>query len=390
MKEQEPNGGFAASGDGPGSASFVYDGTEWRLDSDDCATNYMPPPTSWLPQPSAYGDGVTVECILERAKAAPGSCDMMWDGAEWVLAVGGNHCSPNYMPPPSNTLPQGDYYGQPATFECIAQRAPSSGQHVQARQAPAGRPRAIRREYPPVSRLNLIYHVYPDADNDVWLRNVQQLRRRLGVFNGRKLMAIATGPGLACPDQVRAAVAWPDVEYLPVPNDPEIGEVASFSKLLASVRSKDPREASFYAHTKGASNRRHDPKAIETWRDMMYAHLLGDLDRVKESLRRFACVGCLKKVHPYVCAFPSQVPWAHWHFCGTFFWFRHDRVFSDARWSCVPYDYWGAEMWLGGFLDASEGCSLYQPQSETDMSWTAYDPEFWGQELAGLAGNSAA
>jgi hypothetical protein len=238
--------------------------------------------------------------------------------------------------------------------------------------------------------MNLIYHVYPNTANDVWLRNVRQLRRRMGIFNGRKIVAVATGPGLADLDQVRQAIDWPEVEYLAVPNDPEIGEVASFSKLLAAVRTKDPCEASFYGHTKGSANGRHDPRAIETWRNAMYATLLDAPDQVKDALRRFACVGCLKKVHPNTCAFPSMVPWAHWHFCGTYFWFRHDRVFGDARWSCVPYDYWGAEMWLGGFLDAAEACSLYQPRPETDIGWTAYESKFWGRETGAFRQPSAA
>lgn len=299
-----------------------------------------------------------------------GYADMEWQVTGWELVPGGEHCMLYYRPPGKHEYPPGNYVGEPGRFPCRAERY----------QGPFPRPGKTVRppaDYAAVSRLNLIYHVYPNPANDVWLDNVRQLRRRLALFNGRKIVAIATGRGLAAANDVAAAIDWPDVEYLLVPNDRELGEVASFPRLLAAVRSKDPCQATFYAHTKGAANGREDAGTIRRWRDLMYACLLDDPGRVRELLRRFACVGCLKKVHPNTIVFPSHLPWAHWHFSGTYFWFRHDRIFGDPRWSCVPYDYWGAEMWLGGFLEASEAASLYQPRAETDIMWTAYQPAFW-------------
>jgi hypothetical protein len=246
-----------------------------------------------------------------------------------------------------------------------------------ARHAPlAGHCGAVP-EYPPISKFNLIYHVYPNSSNDAWLRNVRQLRRRMGIFNGRKIVAIATGPGLEDPDHVKDAIAWPGVEYVPVANDPEIGHTASFPGLLAAVRSKDSAEATFYAHTKGAANGRYDAKAIEYWRNAMYAGLLDDPQQVANSLRRFTAVGSFKKVHPQGGTFPSNFTWGRWHFSGTFFWFRNDRVFSDPRWTFIPYDYYGVEAWLGGFLAPQEACSLLQPRPETDLSWWGYDRNVW-------------
>jgi len=65
----------------------------------------------------------------------------------------------------------------------------------------------------------------------------------------------------------------------------------------------------------------------------------------------------------------------------SFFWFRHDRIFSDFRWPFVPYDRWGVEAWLGGILSSDEACSLLQPWGETDYSRNGYEPGVWEAHL---------
>ncbi len=315
----------------------------------------------------------------------PGYCVMQWDGEQWCPLPAGNYCNAPHIPPDPMDLPPNGEPGTWETFACVpasggnsyfATRNAASAPPMAAAAAasPAAAPASAR---PPVDRLNLIYHVYPARANDIWLRNVQQLRRRLPLFNGRMIVAIATGPQLVHPDEVQATFNWPGVEYLLVPNDAEVGEVASFPRLLAAIRSKDPQEATFYAHTKGASNTRDDAWAIACWRNAMYAGLLDDPQRVREALTRFAAVGACKTLHPHMLAFPSRIPWGHWHFAGTFFWFRHDRIFRDFRWPFVPHDRWGVEAWLGGFLSADETVSLIQPWGETDYTRNGYEPGVW-------------
>lgn len=319
-----------------------------------------------------------------------------WDGQRWHYVEGGNYCLASNVPPdPASLPPDGEpgtwwpwacvpYYGSLADVrsrkvsdqEKPGEATPELASGYVVRTSPR------RDEYSPVSKLNLLYHVYPNAANEVWLDNVRQLRQRMGIFNGRKVVAIATGPGLVDPDRVQEAFDAPEVEYLLVPNDRDVGQVASYPQLLASVQSKDPNEASFYAHTKGAANGREDPLAIEQWRNAMYASLLDGNDQVRGSLRRFAAVGACKMLHPATAVFPSRIPWSHWHFAGTFFWFRHDRVFGDFRWPFIPHDYFGVEAWLGGFLAPDEACSLLQPRPETDRTWTAYDRQIWSKAIA--------
>lgn len=220
-----------------------------------------------------------------------------------------------------------------------------------------------------IQRLNLIYHVCPLRNNAIWQDNLQQLLQRWGVFNGRKILAIATGDGLHCPEMVQLLINRPDAEYLLVPNDREVREVESFPALLAAIQSTDPAEATFYAHSKGNSTG-DNVSGAWLWALAMYRHLLDQPQVIREALRTFAAVGTCKMVWPagHHGPYPTQQPsvasqYVHlpgnWTFAGTFFWFRHDAIFT-RNWS-VARDRYAAEAWLAGILDEQRGLSLYQP-----------------------------
>jgi len=220
------------------------------------------------------------------------------------------------------------------------------------------------RPVQPITTRNLIYHVYASQANDLWRMNVRQLVRRWHVFNGRKVIAIALG-GMSTHTAaaVRAEFGEPaGVEWLEIPNDVRLREVATFRPLLEAIQSTNANEATFYAHTKGNSTA-DDATGAMRWRNMMYARLLDQVATVMECLRVAPCVGTTKIIWrkgdriPY----PTQLRHGRWMFAGTFFWFRNDRVFSHPRWRDVPQDRYGAEAWLSGLFADHEGISLCQP-----------------------------
>lgn len=214
-----------------------------------------------------------------------------------------------------------------------------------------------------VSRLNLIYHVCPLKANDGWRDNLYELLQRWGIFTGRKLIAVANGPGLHDLATVQALVRRSDVEWLPIRNDPQLREVASFGPLLSAISNTCSSEATFYGHSKGNSTA-DNAQGAWLWTLAMYRHLLDQPEVIRDALRQYAAVGCCKMVWPKgsKAPYPSALPVGHWMFAGTFFWFRHDRVFTQKpRWRNVPQDRYGAEAWLSTLLDESEVLSVYQP-----------------------------
>lgn len=240
-----------------------------------------------------------------------------------------------------------------------------------------------------ISKRNLLYHVTPFASNDIWLRNIRQLVKRIDLFNGRRLIAVATGEGLASPDEVRAAFGTHDVEIVPHPNSRELRENATFLKLLEQVTSTDLTEATFYAHAKGVAKDIHcsgDPLGSRYWRNAMYHELLDGWDRIAELLEGYPVVGSHRRHHPHhPTIYPDGQSSSDWHFGGTFFWLRNRDVFATNRWREVwqPTG-WGAEAWVGRMFPFDQSaCVAYDGLEDAynpDSYFPQIDDEVFGDE----------
>ena len=229
---------------------------------------------------------------------------------------------------------------------------------------------------------NLIYHVCPLTSNELWRVNCAQLRRRLEVFNGRRIIAIALGPGLHPP--AIAEQELPDCEYLHLANDRQLREVATFLPLLDAIASPAADQVSFYAHTKGNSTA-CSVEGATLWRNAMYHHLLDRWEECQAELAAGAPAVGTTRVSwgrgrpPY----PSGLRHGTWCFAGTFWWFRHDRVFTHPRWRDVPKDRYGAEAWLAGLFDAADCPSVFQPWPDSPPAANPYEPRHYDADLYG-------
>ena len=222
--------------------------------------------------------------------------------------------------------------------------------------------------YAPIVRRHLIYHVYADRRNEIWRANVRQLVRRWDVFTGRRIVAVALGPDAHDLATVQAEFGRDGIEWLTFDNDPELREVWTFGPLLRAVRTIDPHDSVFYAHTKGNTTS-DSVEGATFWRNAMYHHLLDEPTTIDALLRDWPMVGaCLmpSKHTNGMPIYPNKLQWGDWMSAGTFFWFRADRVFSDQRWSLIPSNRYGAEAWASGVLSRDEVTSVYQP-------WPAFE-----------------
>ncbi len=216
-----------------------------------------------------------------------------------------------------------------------------------------------------ITTRNLIYHITPFATNDIWLRNVRQLLKRIDLFNGRIVIAIATGEGLIPVEEVRQAFGNVTVEIITRPNSAQLRENVTFLRLLESVADPDPHTATFYAHAKGVGKDvccLGPPRGSRYWRNAMYHELLDDWTRINELLIDSAIVGTHRRQHnENHQIYPDGQSTSPWHFAGTFFWFRNRNVFSTDRWREVwqPTG-WGAEAWPGRMFDFEQSaCVAY-------------------------------
>jgi hypothetical protein len=229
---------------------------------------------------------------------------------------------------------------------------------------------------------NLIYVVYPANNNGVWQRNVAQLVKRIKLFNGRRVVAILTGPGCDPAEHVRDAFAGHVHEFLELQNDNRgrwggVGEVVAFLPLMERVESLSKNQVTFYAHAKGVSRPKDEGVTVHDWASVLYETSLDYWPLVRRELAKFPIVGSLKR---------SDSMWP-WHYSGTFYWFRNKDAFS-RNWRDVPQNWGGVEQWPGKLYDIKEGGCLFMNDTGEmyDKSYMNYvikpHLEVWRQAYA--------
>ena len=188
--------------------------------------------------------------------------------------------------------------------------------------APAAR-EGLPRESGPGTIRHLLYFVYPAAAaGPVWRWNLDKLRRRMSLFNGRRVVAVATGAGAETAEAVRERLSGCGVDFLEVPNDPVLKEMAAFPALLESVSGYDqPGHATFYGHAKGVSSEAWSPD-VRRWTEAMYTGCLDHWPAVRRLLVD----------RPLVGAFKRNSGWresrSEWHYSGSFRWHRNADLYS--------------------------------------------------------------
>jgi hypothetical protein len=217
-------------------------------------------------------------------------------------------------------------------------------------------------------RRNLLYHLWP-VRGSTWRWNLDELKRRIDLFNGRRIVGIVCDARSEDPQAVQDYLAGHGCEFIVAGND-ERGEAVTFAAMLQRVASTDRNEVSFYAHAKGVKYEPEFPPAVRRWTEVLYGALLDDWAAVREQLQLGAMTGMLRK-HG---RFRNHHEVGDWHYSGTFFWMRHAHVFR-RRWQEVPQFYGGVEAWPGTLFHRDEtGCLLLDQVRE----WP-YSDRFWSQ-----------
>lgn len=275
-----------------------------------------------------------------------------------------------------------DFYGNLQTYRHGASREREAGLSrrwgdwramLTAPVVPTSPPKERR-----IETLNLIYHIWPVASNNRWKWNVEQLLKRIDIFNGKKVVAIAEGPHTSPVDEVKEAFKGHDVEFIVKPNSKELREANTFLELLDAVKTDDPTEATFYAHCKGVSRPMNGAEI--PWAELMYT-LLDDPERVKRSLAKKGMLGI---------SFEFDTPWI---FPGTFWWFHNASLFAKPNWRTLENPVtnegvgWSVEAFPNRFF--SDDCERIKPAltyPSKSINWI-YDVRFWNRQSIGFPEN---
>lgn len=266
----------------------------------------------------------------------------------------------------------------PGMYECRSHQAQLAGSEATIREClecpvrdhePAGEPGPAVEHAGQVRHL--AYHVYPLGEE--WRDNMYQLRQRMSLFNGRRIVSVAADSRTACPTDVAAELAGCDCEIREVPNDPALREMASYPGLMRSLSVyRGPADCHWYGHAKGASSASWAP-AVRDWREAMYQAQLDYWPLIADLLHSYCCVGQYMRPRHIIEGSPCR-----WHFSGTFSWRRHSPLF-ERDWDSYDQHWCGSESHLGRIYRSGEVYSLYgdRPPRGLDL----YLEEVWAGGL---------
>lgn len=253
-------------------------------------------------------------------------------------------------------------------------RTIGSGASVQQSQPAAAVESGPRMAVPrtrEIRTLNLVYHIWPVASNDLWRWNVERLLARIPIFNGKRIVAIATDDETASADEVKREFAGHDVTFVTMANDAKLREATTFLPLLDAVHTLDPAEATFYGHAKGVSRAKNVHSVEKAWAECMYHHCLDFPDRVRDALARKAMYGV---------SFPIETSWIY---PGTFWWFHNASLFKRHDWRTLDNKIsnegigWSVEAFPNRFF--ADDCEQVFPKLAypTDRKFGLYDERIW-------------
>ena len=232
------------------------------------------------------------------------------------------------------------------------------------------KPGALLLPFTSMPKRNLLYHIWPVRGSQ-WKWNLEQLLRRVEVFNGRRLVSIVTDERSEPAEAVQAALAGHGFEFVIARND-ERGEAINFAQMLRMVASSDADELTFYGHAKGVKYEPNIPLPIRRWSEVQYQVVLDDWLTVREQLQRYAMTGPFKRYG----RFNPHHNLADWHYSGTYFWVRHAHLFA-RDYQNIPQFYGGVETWPGTVFRKEETGCVFIDDLGPSRAHHPYYPEFW-------------
>lgn len=254
---------------------------------------------------------------------------------------------------PLLVLPTGDVPDHRCTICHVRNRSPEG-------PAAAAIPEAGRVRH-------LAYHVYPAGEE--WRPNLAAVRKRISLFNGQRVFAVATGDGAAPLAEVHEELAGLDAEVLPLPNSTMYREMATYPALMRRMASfRGGADCHWYGHAKGVSSAVKYPRVRE-WRECMYAAQLDHWPAMRGLLESYAAVGQFLRPDHIIPGSSCK-----WHFSGTFSWRRALPLF-DREWDSYDQHWCGSESHLGRLLRRTEVHSLYGEHCAAGLG--LYLPSVW-------------
>lgn len=224
-------------------------------------------------------------------------------------------------------------------------------------------------QIPPVRHL--LHHCWPrKLSAGTWQRNLDQLKQRWWMFNGKRVIAVATSNDSHSLEAVQEHMKGYDCEWIHVQNDGKLREVKTFRPLFDHVAEfTGPEHYTFYSQGKGVTKPINRGVSIHMWTMAMYELALDYWPLVQESLQTKHVAGSFKKsVGGAFRGSPSQ-----WHYSGSFCWFKNSELFT-RDWTDIEQVWFGIESYPSRIFTREESACLFFDQT---TQFNLYNLKFW-------------
>lgn len=222
---------------------------------------------------------------------------------------------------------------------------------------------------------HLLYHIYPQkADGGkIWRRNVEELRKRMPLFNGRRVIGVALGPETDTMETVKAAFAGSNCKFIEKRNSRDMREATTLLALYESVADcVGPEHVTLHGHAKGITSEAWG-KGVRRWVDALYETCLDYWPYVRSLLQTHPIAGPFKRQWSNwrVGNFTSK---STWHYSGSWRWFRNNDLFV-RNWRYVEPFWCGSESHPSMVFRDDEAANI---ACSIDVGGQAlYTEEFW-------------
>ena len=212
---------------------------------------------------------------------------------------------------------------------------------------------------------NLMMHIMPIAGNDVWRWNISQIAKRQDLFNGKRVVAIATmRKGRKIHERPKRHLQTEEAEavieefakhgmrideFLMFENDSKRREGLSFVPMMELLQSGSSQEVTFSCHAKGVT---HDMRSIVVeWANAMYHVCLDDWPTIENALETYSMAGAFRRFGQF--NLPETMPGTiREHFTGF-----GTTMFQPSLAACRPPIFWNGS--LAGAVVRSRGVRLH-------------------------------
>lgn len=221
---------------------------------------------------------------------------------------------------------------------------------------------------------HLTMHVWPTRWHNGWQWNLEQLAARASLFNGRKVLAVATDGKTWDADAVRQYAADRGLvfdEVVARRNSRSLREVYTWEPMLQALGMPHLAETDvvFSCHAKGVRHDNHGGH-VQAWADLMYQSCLDYWPLVEHQLSQYVATGSFKRYGMFTTPRNKR-----WHYSGTFFWWRPAEL-AKRDWRRIDRRFFGTESWLGLHCFPDETGCLF-----LDGVGDLYQADYWENEV---------